>query len=114
MKELHEDRALFGQLIQETARAQGIETLYVEKDYWITRSLSQLARSAYSENLVFKGGTSLSKAYGLTHRFSEDIDVAVEAYPNRWTHHVMIGAEDEIDGELLSWIVEAAAFAAYK
>ncbi len=33
MKELHEDRALFGQLIQETARAQGIETLYVEKDY---------------------------------------------------------------------------------
>jgi len=45
---------------------------------------------------------------------SAGIDVATEPYPNRWTHHVMIGAEDEIDGELLSWIEEAAAFAAYK
>ena len=53
--------------------------------------------------------------FGLPYRIkSPRIDVAVEAYPNRWTHHVMIGAEDEINDELLSWIVEAAAFAAYK
>ena len=45
---------------------------------------------------------------------SARIDVATEPYPSRWTHHVMIGTEDEIDGELLSWIVESAAFAAYK
>ena len=45
---------------------------------------------------------------------SARIDVAVEPYPNRWTHHVMIGTEEEIDGELLSWIEEAAVFAAYK
>ncbi len=57
----------------------------------------------------------LTITFGLPYRKeSARIDVAVEAYPNRWTHHVMIGAEDEIDGELLSWIVEAAAFAAYK
>lgn len=109
MKELHEDRALFGQLILETARAQGIEALYVEKDYWITRSLSQLARSAYSENLVFKGGTSLSKAYGLTHRFSEDIDVAVvhadalsQGQLKRLIHHAahaMSEGLEEVEGD---------------
>ena len=39
------------------------------------------------------------------------IDAAAQPYPGRWTHHVMIGTEEEIDGELLSWIGEAAAFA---
>ena len=45
---------------------------------------------------------------------SARIDVAVEPYPNRWTHHVMIGSVEEIDQELLSWIEEAAAFAENK
>ncbi|MCR5812852.1 MAG: DUF5655 domain-containing protein [Lachnospiraceae bacterium] len=35
----------------------------------------------------------------------------MEAYPNWWTHHVMIGTVEEVDEELLSWIVEAAEFA---
>ena len=57
----------------------------------------------------------LTITFGLPYRKeSARIDVAVEPYPNRWTHHVMIGTEDEIDGELLSWIEEAAVFAAYK
>lgn len=77
MSELHENKALFRQVVAATAQAQQIDRLFVEKDYWITRSLAQLARSAYRNDMVFKGGTSLSKAYGLTHRFSEDIDVAV-------------------------------------
>lgn len=45
---------------------------------------------------------------------SARIDVATEAYPNRWTHHVMIGTEEEIDDELLSWIMEASDFAERK
>ena len=57
----------------------------------------------------------LTITFGLPYRKeSVRIDVATEPYPNRWTHHVMIGTEAEIDGELLSWIVEAAAFVAYK
>jgi len=40
--------------------------------------------------------------------------VATETYPHRWTHHVMVGDRAEIDGELMEWIVEAAAFAATK
>lgn len=74
---LHEDKDLFVKLITDTADAQGIDIRYVEKDYWITRSLGLLAHSPYAEKVVFKGGTSLTKAYRLTRRFSEDIDVAV-------------------------------------
>ena len=38
------------------------------------------------------------------------IDITTEPHPNRWTHHVMIGTEEEIDEELISWIQEAAEF----
>lgn len=45
---------------------------------------------------------------------SPRIDAAVEPYPNRWTHHVMISEETELDGELMGWVREAAEFAARK
>ena len=45
---------------------------------------------------------------------SPRIDVATEPYPGRWTHHMTVGSEDEIDEELLSWIQEAADFSAAK
>lgn len=45
---------------------------------------------------------------------SSRIDVATEPYPNRWTHHVMIGTVDEINEELMDWITEAAEFSAAK
>ena len=45
---------------------------------------------------------------------SSRIDVATEAYPGRWTHHVMVGSAEEIDEELLGWIQEAAEFANVK
>ena len=57
----------------------------------------------------------LTITFGLPYRKeSSRIDVAVEPYPNRWTHHVMIGKEEEIDAELLSWIEEAADFSGIK
>ena len=45
---------------------------------------------------------------------SPRIDVAIEPYPNRWTHHVMVGSVEEIDEELMDWIKEAAVFSAGK
>ena len=54
----------------------------------------------------------LTITFGLSYRKeSTRIDTATEPYPNRWTHHVMIGTEEEIDEELISWIQEAADFA---
>ena len=51
--------------------------VYIEKDYWVTYILKRLSQSSYSEIAIFKGGTSLSKAYRIIERFSEDIDLAV-------------------------------------
>ena len=45
---------------------------------------------------------------------SPRIDAAVEPYPNRWTHHVLVQGMEEIDEELMGWVKEAALFAAGK
>lgn len=53
--------------------------------------------------------------FGLVHQAqSPRIDVATEAYPNRWTHHVTVGTQGEIDDELMAWVREAAEFSALK
>ena len=53
--------------------------------------------------------------FGLAYKKeSPRIDIATEPYPNRWTHHVLVSREEEIDGELLGWVKEAAAFSAAK
>lgn len=57
----------------------------------------------------------ITVTFGLPYKKeSPRIDAATEPYPNRWTHHVLIGRPEEIDGELLAWLTEAAAFAAAK
>ena len=74
---LHEDKTLFTQLLNFSANALNIRPEFIEKDYWLTRALQRMAQNENAEKVVFKGGTSLSKAYRLTNRFSEDIDIAV-------------------------------------
>ena len=57
----------------------------------------------------------MTVTFGLGYRNdSPRIDVATEPYPNRWTHHIMVGSEKEIDAELMGWIREAAEFSASK
>ncbi len=75
---LHEAPDTYLELIQATADHIGIPAVHVEKDYWVTRVLKRLHESDYSEAVVFKGGTSLSKAHRLIERFSEDIDLALK------------------------------------
>lgn len=59
-----------------------IKNIFIEKDYWICRSLKLMATGDKNGKVVFKGSASLSKAYGIGARFSEDIDVAIaEAWP---------------------------------
>src|ERR1035438_10294674 len=62
-----------------TARQLGTPEQYVEKDFWVCWTLDALFNgpAGAGPRLLFKGGTSLSKAYGLISRFSEDIDVPV-------------------------------------
>ena len=74
---LHTNKELFTTLVALTAKHFRITPAFVEKDYWITLILHNLSNSPFSNNVVFKGGTSLSKGYRLVNRFSEDIDIAM-------------------------------------
>jgi hypothetical protein len=69
----HED---YKDLIRTVAEEKGIAPDLVEKDYWIMHCLYGLTQQGYSFEL--KGGTSLSKGFGIIHRFSEDIDIRIE------------------------------------
>lgn len=74
---LHNDPKLFKDTVLATAEYFHISPAYIEKDYWITNTLRRLSQNPNANKAVFKGGTSLSKAYNLVDRFSEDIDIAV-------------------------------------
>jgi predicted nucleotidyltransferase component of viral defense system len=50
----------------------------IEKDWWVVQTLRLIFEMDCADSLVFKGGTSLSKAWGLIERFSEDIDLALD------------------------------------
>lgn len=57
----------------------------------------------------------ITVSFGLRRREeSPRIDAASEPYPQRWTHHVLISSQEEIDDELMGWIREAAVFSALK
>ncbi|MCH8569418.1 MAG: nucleotidyl transferase AbiEii/AbiGii toxin family protein [Balneolales bacterium] len=74
---LHENQKLFTDAIRGTAAKLDLPEIFIEKDYWVTYMLKSLFQSEVGPNIVFKGGTALSKCHGLIERFSEDIDLAV-------------------------------------
>ncbi len=60
------------------AAEKGMTPFAVEKDWWVSRTLEIIFQMPIAAHLVFKGGTSLSKAWKLINRFSEDIDLAID------------------------------------
>jgi predicted nucleotidyltransferase component of viral defense system len=67
---LHTDKAAYEELLTLAAERSGIERYKVEKDYWVCKMLREIALSEHGGKVYFKGGTSLSKGYGLIDRFS--------------------------------------------
>jgi hypothetical protein len=66
-------------LIEIVRKETGLPVAVIEKDFWVCYMLDHLfQRSNFNEQIVFKGGTSLSKAFGLISRFSEDIDLILD------------------------------------
>lgn len=65
------------QTLIETAVATGFQEKAIEKDWWVTLTLKACFLTQWGNDLVFKGGTSLTKAWGLIERFSEDIDLVM-------------------------------------
>lgn len=73
---LHNDRETFEQVILKVASETGIEPSIIEKDYYVTLFLNRIVQ--LQPNIIFKGGTSLSKCYKVINRFSEDIDLNID------------------------------------
>lgn len=66
-------------LFAEAAARRAMKPAIMEKDFWVCWALKHLFEDRHrSPHLVFKGGTSLSKAYGLIERFSEDVDLILD------------------------------------
>lgn len=72
------DQAEKADIFNAIATAKGMTPFAVEKDWWVSRTLEIIFQMDIAKHLVFKGGTSLSKAWKLINRFSEDIDLAID------------------------------------
>ena len=73
---LHNEKDTFEQLVLRTSDYLGVKAEIVEKDYFVTLFLKRIA--AVMPDIVFKGGTSLSKCHKVIRRFSEDIDITID------------------------------------
>jgi len=80
---LDKNRELFEQAVIQTSEEMNIHPAIIEKDYYTTKVLKHM--TGIEPNIIFKGGTSLSKCYGLIERFSEDIDLAYDTSMSKMT-----------------------------
>ena len=74
---LYNDKELFMQAVLEVSENTGISVGIVEKDYYVTMLLKAIVEN--NPDVIFKGGTSLSKCYKIIERFSEDIDLNIKS-----------------------------------
>ena len=71
-------------LFAETASRMGVDARIIEKDFWVCWTLKQLfALPTLRRHFTFKGGTTLSKVFGVIQRFSEDVDIRLAVSANR-------------------------------
>ena len=74
---LHNDKESFDIAIRAASRHFNVSPAIIEKDYYVTLVLCELAKQV--PDLLFKGGTSLSKCHKIIDRFSEDIDITLDS-----------------------------------
>lgn len=92
------DNELLLELIRECSKKLNISEQYVEKDYFAISLLSQLCKKR--EDIVFKGGTCLSKCFKVINRFSEDIDVSLNVEHLSYKERKIL-VHDDIESSLL-------------
>ena len=103
---LHNDKDLFTEVITEANAQTGIAESIIEKDYYVTMILKLLAKS--NPDIVFKGGTSLSKCFHLINRFSEDIDITFsehigESRRKKLKYNILKPISDELGMPIENW-----------
>ena len=108
---------LYEQLLELVRQTVGTFSIRVQKTQitWSNRYVFACISFAKIRPAKLRPQTYLVVTFGLDHRVeSPRIDIATEPYPHRWTHHVLISAPEEIDGELIGWVREAYDFSAAK
>ena len=106
---------LYEQLLELVRQTVGPFSIRVQKTQitWSNRYVFACISFAKVRPAKLRPQTYLVVTFGLDHRVeSPRIDIATEPYPHRWTHHVLISAPEEIDGELIGWVREAYDFSA--
>ena len=103
---LHENREMFKEVIEQVAEDSGRLAVVIEKDYYVTMILRLLSQKL--SNVVFKGGTSLSKGFKAINRFSEDIDITFdehigEARRKKLKSEVLKGVSEELGMPISNW-----------
>ena len=108
---------LYEQLLELVRQTVGPFSIRVQKTQitWSNRYVFACISFAKVRPAKLRPQTYLVVTFGLDHRVeSPRIDIATEPYPHRWTHHVLISAPEEIDGELIGGVREAYDFSAAK
>ena len=104
---LHENnKELFKDLISITSERMHIREEIIEKDYYVTMILRLLAN--ISDKIVFKGGTSLSKAFEIIDRFSEDVDITFtehigDSRRKRLKYEILKPIEEKLKMDIKNW-----------
>ena len=103
---LHNDKDLFTEVITEANTQTGIAESIIEKDYYVTMILKLFAQS--NPDIVFKGGTSLSKCFHLINRFSEDIDITFsehigESRRKKLKYKILKPISEELEMPIPNW-----------
>ena len=103
---LHEDKEKFKELIEQVSEETGKTVVVIEKDYYVTMILRLLSKEL--PNVVFKGGTSLSKGFKAINRFSEDIDITFdehigEARRKKLKNNIIKGISETLNMPISNW-----------
>lgn len=103
---LHKDKENFKNIIEQVSNKTRKPTVVIEKDYYVTLILRKLAMQL--DNVVFKGGTSLSKGYHAIDRFSEDIDITFnehigESRRKKLKNVILKGISKELEMPILNF-----------
>ena len=94
---LHNDKNAFSKILEDVGKASNIQVDLVEKDYYVTLILKEIAVA--SDKIVFKGGTSLSKARKAINRFSEDVDIS-------FTEHIGASRRKKLKYDIIAPIAQ--------
>lgn len=106
---LHENEELFKNIIERTKENTGFDLEIIEKDYYVTMILQLIVKKSLGlGDVVFKGGTSLSKCHKVIDRFSEDIDITFTEHlgdkrRKKLKYDVMKNLSDELNIPITNW-----------